>query len=359
MQIKRFGILSLWLLFAFSAPLSAADAHATESHGEESSLKDEIKAEIKHHLKDSHSFHLWGKHEEGTYVGFPLPVILWNEGLHFFMSSKFDHEGHQPVASKGNYYHLYHSKIYRTNEAGELNYDGDHHVINEQPLDFSITKTVFSTIVISIFIFWIFTSVAKNYRHSPVPRGLTKFMEPLILFVRDDIARPNIGEKHYRKYMGYLLTVFFFVWIANLFGQTSLGINITGNIAVTFGLALITFIITQFSGNKHYWQHIFWMPGVPYPMRLILAPIELLGLIIKPFSLLIRLYANISAGHVVIYSLIGLLFIFSSWFARGAFFGLSLFLAVIELLVAFLQAYIFTMLSALYFGAAVEEQAEH
>ena len=155
--------------------------------------------------------------------------------------------------------------------------------------------------------------------------------------------------------MSYLLTVFFFIWIVNLAGMTPLGINITGNIAITFSLALITYLITQFTANKNYWGHIFWMPGVPLPMKFVLMPIELLGTIIKPFSLMIRLYANITAGHVVLMSLIGFVFFASNLFAFGSFFGLTLFLGVIELLVAFLQAYIFTMLTALYFGAAVEE----
>jgi F-type H+-transporting ATPase subunit a len=177
----------------------------------------------------------------------------------------------------------------------------------------------------------------------------------LVLFIRDDIAIPNIGEKHYKKYMSYLLTVFFFIWFVNLAGMTPLGINITGNIAITLSLALITYLITQFTANKSYWGHIFWMPGVPVPMKFVLMPIELLGTIIKPFSLMIRLYANITAGHVVLMSLIGLVFFASNLFSFGAFFGLTLFLGVIELLVAFLQAYIFTMLTALYFGAAVEE----
>jgi F-type H+-transporting ATPase subunit a len=155
--------------------------------------------------------------------------------------------------------------------------------------------------------------------------------------------------------MSYLLTVFFFIWFVNLAGMTPLGINITGNIAITLSLALITYLITQFTANKNYWGHIFWMPGVPVPMKFVLMPIELLGTIIKPFSLMIRLYANITAGHVVLMSLIALVFFASNLFSFGAFFGLTLFLGVIELLVAFLQAYIFTMLTALYFGAAVEE----
>ena len=207
--------------------------------------------------------------------------------------------------------------------------------------------------------FLIFRGTAKVYGKGQVPKGIAKFMEPLILFVKDEIAIPNIGEKHYKKYMSFLLTVFFFIWIANLVGLMPFGVNVTGNIAVTFALAILTFLITQFSGKKDYWKHIFWMPGVPVPMKFILAPIELLGVFIKPFALMIRLFANISAGHIVLMSLIGLLFLFQNWFARGAFLGLTLFLSIIELLVAFLQAYIFTMLSALYFGMAVEEHEHH
>jgi F-type H+-transporting ATPase subunit a len=159
--------------------------------------------------------------------------------------------------------------------------------------------------------------------------------------------------------MSYLLTVFFFVWIINLLGLTPLGVNVTNNIAVTLALALITYLLTTFTANKNYWKHIFWMPGVPVPMKFILAPIELLGTIIKPFSLMIRLYANITAGHIVLMSIIGLMFIFKSWIGSPLSFGLAFALALLELLVAALQAYIFTMLSALYFGMAVEEHDDH
>ena len=337
----------------------ASSAHPEVALTGKEAMKQEIKQTKEHHLQDSHSFHLWGDHEKGTSVEFPLPVILWDGQLHVFSSSAFHHAPNETVSSKGSYFRLYHSKIYATNEAGDLEMDDHHHVANARPLDFSITKTVFSTILVGLLMVWLFVSVAKSYRQSLVPQGMTRFLEPLIVLVRDEIARPNIGEKHYKRFMPYLLTVFFFIWIANLAGLMPFGMNITGNIAVTLGLALITFIITQFSANKYYWGHIFWMPGVPYLMRVVLAPIELLGLIVKPFSLLIRLYANILAGHVVLMSIIGLMFLFENWGARGAFFGLTFFLSIIELLVAFLQAYIFTMLSALYFGTAVEGHGEH
>ncbi|MFT6747439.1 MAG: F-type H+-transporting ATPase subunit a [Glaciecola sp.] len=324
---------------------------------EKEALKISIKADITHHLQDAHDFHLFtmkDEHGHDKHYGFPLPVILIDGGLKVFMSSKF-HHGHAIAESGGAYYKLSHGKIYKTEASGKLIPDGHGHFENEMPMDVSITKSVFSTMMIVLLIFFLFKKVGKSYGTSLIPRGFGKIAEPLVLFVRDEIAIPNIGEKKYKKYMPYLLTVFFFIWFINLSGLTPLGINVTGNIAVTTSLAILTFIITTASGNKNYWKHIFWMPGVPTPMKIILAPIELLGVLIKPFALLIRLYANISAGHIVLMSLIGLLFVFQNVFARGAFFGLTIFLSLIELLVAFLQAYIFTMLSALYFGMAVEE----
>ena len=210
-------------------------------------------------------------------------------------------------------------------------------------------------IVTGILMLLLFSSLARSYaKNGGLPKGAGRFFEPIILYIRDDIAVPNIG-KNYKKYMSYLLTIFFFIWFLNLFGLTPLGTNVTGNIAITFALALLTYLITTFTGNKTYWKHIFWMPGVPVPMKIILAPIELLGTIIKPFSLMIRLYANIVAGHVVLMSIIGLMFIFKNWIGSPLSFTLAFALSLLELLVAALQAYIFTMLSALYFGAANEE----
>ncbi|MEQ8623436.1 MAG: F0F1 ATP synthase subunit A [Vicingaceae bacterium] len=331
-----------------------SEVQEADTSKSEEKTKSEIKSFIDHHLDDSYSYTIW--HAMG--IEFPLPVILVDEGLHVFSSSKFYH-GESVAESNGKFYALYHNKIYRTNAAGDLNFDEDHHPTNVKPLDLSITKNVMTIMLFSIFIFFLFRSFAKSYEKSPIPNKIGRFMEPLVLFIRDEIAIPNIGEKHYQKYMSYLLTVFFFIWFINLAGLTPLGINVTGNIAITFCLALITFLITQFTSKKDYWMHIFWMPGVPTPMKFILAPIELLGVFIKPFALMIRLYANMSAGHIVLMSLIGLLYIFDNWLAKGAFFSLTLFLSIIELLVAFLQAYIFTMLTALYFGGAVAEHEHH
>ncbi|MFQ3325454.1 MAG: F-type H+-transporting ATPase subunit a [Salibacteraceae bacterium] len=321
------------------------------------SMKQEIKAHIQHHLQDGHDFHLYTDTETNTHVGFPLPVILLDDGVQVFSSSRF-HHGESVAESNGKFYALHHGKVYKTDAAGTFEmHDG--HVHNEKPLDFSITKNVFSIMAFALMLILLFTGAARSYKKSLVPSGSARFLEPLIIFVRDEIAIPNIGEKHYKRFMSYLLTVFFFIWLVNLFGLTPLGINVTNSISVTFALAVMTFVITQFSGKKEYWKHIFWMPGVPVPMKILLAPIELLGVFIKPFALLIRLYANITAGHIVLMSLIGLMFIFHSWIGSTLSFGLSVFISFIELLVAALQAYIFTMLTALYFGSAVAEHEDH
>jgi len=354
----RLKIVFSFVLFALIFnPFTVRSEHSDEG-GDSTDIRAEIKEDILHHLQDAHDFHLFTDETTGTHYSFPLPIILLDGGVKFFMSSKF-HHGEEIAEVDGNYYALHHNHIYKTDAEGTINYDENHHVTNAAPLDFSITKSVFSVMIVSIILFFLFKALGDGYKKSANPKGLGKFLEPLVLFVRDEIAIPNIGEKHYQKYMSYLLTVFVFIWFINLTGLTPLGINVTGNIAVTFALALMTFIITQVSAKSTYWKHIFWMPGVPVPMKIILAPIELLGVFIKPFALMIRLYANISAGHIVLMSLVGLLFIFNNWFARGAFLGLTLFLSIIELLVAFLQAYIFTMLTALYFGFAVEEHDDH
>lgn len=334
------------------------DTHATD--GED--LKSEIKAYIQHHLQDSYDFNLLSYTDETTHkkvhVGMPLPVILWDNGLQVFSSSKLHHG--ESVAHVGdNYYKLYHGKIYKTNAAGDISYDDHHHPTNVKPLDLSITKSVVSILFTALIMILLFQALARSYaKNNLIAQGVGRFFEPIVIYIRDEIAIPNIGEKHYRKYMSFLLTLFFFVWFLNILGLTPLGINVTGNIAVTFCLALITFLITNLTAKKDYWMHIFWMPGVPKPMRVVLAPIELLGVFIKPFSLMIRLYANISAGHIVLMSLISLIFIFKNWLGSSLSFMLAFAISMIEILVALLQAYIFTMLSALYFGMAVEEH-EH
>ncbi len=349
---------------------ASAGHHGAEAHGGgEIDTKDEIDGYIKHHLADSHDFALFSYGDkERHHVGFPLPVIVsTSKGLRVFSSSKFHHndDGHQIVEADGVNLVKIHSKIYELNEgAHTVTFDAEHHPTNaHKVLDFSITKNVVGMLVAGLLLLLGFGSLAKSYKKGPIPTGVGRFLEPLVIFVRDEIAKPNIGEKKYKKYMPYLLTVFFFIWVLNLLGLTPIGFNVTGNIAVTVCLAIFTFIITNVSGNKDYWKHIFWMPSVPVPMKIVLMPIEILGMFTKPFSLLIRLFANITAGHAVVMGLIAVAYVAREALGVAGGFGVSflltMFISLIELLVAFLQAFIFTMLSSLFIGMAVEEHDHH
>jgi F-type H+-transporting ATPase subunit a len=326
------------------------------AHAEPKDVKTEIKEFINHHLLDSHSFNLNADKETGEHLGFSLPIILWDNGLQVFSSAEFHHGPVADVAEhNGNFYKLHHEKIYKTDAKGTLT-EAHGHPTNVRPLDLSITKSVIGILFVAILMLVLFSSLAKSYaKNGGIAKGAGRFFEPLVIYVRDEIAIPNIGEKGYKKYMSYLLTIFFFIFFLNILGLMPLGFNITGNITITLSLALLTYLITTFSANKNYWSHMLWMPGVPVLLRPVLALIELLGTIIKPFSLMIRLYANMMAGHVVLMSIIGLMFIFKSWIGSSLSFGLAFALSILEILVAFLQAYIFTMLSALYFGAGNEE----
>ena len=340
-------------------PVATAPAQATEVPAavtEKDKIKKENKDFINHHLLDAHSFDIMVT-KEGKHIGFPLPVIFYDKanGFHAMMSSAF-HHGKEVVESKGGHYKLFHEKIYKTDASGTINLDAEHHPTNEKVLDLSITKSVLMIVLVSLLMIFIFGGIARSYKNSLVPSGAGKLLEPLILFIRDDIAKPNIGPK-YKKYMGYLLTIFFFILFLNILGLLPFGINVTGNIAVTAALAIFTFFITQFTANKTYWQHIFWMPGLPWPMKIVMMPIEIIGMFIKPFALLIRLFANMTAGHIVIMSLIAMIYVFKNIIAGVAFPFLTFVLYLLEILVAFLQAYIFTMLSAVYFGMANEEHA--
>lgn len=357
--ITRISFFACLMLLNSSIIFANGDIKSDQEQGGQVDTKEEVSAYIDHHLDDSHYFIFYSDGKTGKHFGFPLPVIIYDmqNGLHVFSASKF-HHGEDLVEIEDQHYKLYHSKIYRTDAEGTINYDEDGFVKNEKPIDFSITKNVIGMLLASILLFWMFTSLAKSYQKRLIPKGFSRVLEPLVIYVRDEIAKPNIGSK-YKKYMPFLLTIFFFIWLLNLLGMLPFGFNVTGNIAVTFGLALITFIIVQFSGNKDYWKHIFWMPGVPVIMKIVLMPIEILGMFTKPFALMIRLFANMTAGHMVIMSLLSLIIIMQNWIAGPAFFGFAIMISLIELLVAFLQAYIFTLLSALYIGMAVEDHSDH
>ncbi|MES2651760.1 MAG: F0F1 ATP synthase subunit A [Bacteroidota bacterium] len=347
----------------------STENHATAAVEGTKEKKFDITAFILHHIADAHSFHMWGEGEKSVSV--PLPVILWTDnGLVTFMSSAFHHDdqGKHVVEKNGQRFVNYHEKIYiasvSPNAHGEyVDVDAKHKVSNVMPLDFSITKNVFTLIFSAVVLIIVFVGVANSYakRKGKSPKGFQSIIEPVILFIRDDIAIPNLGAK-YEGYMPYLLTVFFFIWFNNMLGMVPLfpgSANLTGNINLTFVLATITFLITNFKANSHYWKHIFWMPGVPVPMKIFLAPLELLGIFTKPIALMIRLFANITAGHILVLALLCLIFVFKSAFIAPVSVIFVVFISMIELLVGFIQAFIFTVLTALFIGLAVQEHGEH
>ena len=310
---------------------------------------------ILEHIADSHEWHLFTK-KNGESVAIYLPVIVYTRetGLSLFSSKELVH---------GRVY-----KGFKIEEEGDLkgkivvvNIDGS---VNEEkhPIDFSMTKTVIGMLSAAIIGLLLFLSLARSYKKTGIshPKGIQSFLEPVVLFIRDDIAIPNIGLDKYERYMPYLLSAFFFILINNLMGLIPVpppfGANVTGNIAVTFVLATCTFLITQFSGNKTYWKHIFTAPGVPFWLLPIMIPVEIIGMFSKPFALMIRLFANITAGHIIVLSLICLIFIFDSLAVAPVSIFFVIFMDCLELLVAFLQAYIFTLLSALFISMATPEE---
>lgn len=334
---------------------------ATAGNGKEEDKGFDPSEMINHHIGDAHSFHIldWKGHS----YAMPLPVILYTEkGLVTFMSSEFNHdnEGKVMVEKKGMKFVSVHENIYQLKSGEEaITFDKENHPTNViRPLDFSITKHVFSMMFSATLLLLLFVSVGKSYKkNKKAPKGLAGFLEPLVTFVRDDIAIPNIGEHKYARYMPYLLTVFFFIWLNNLIGLVPFfpgSSNLTGNIVFTGVLALITFLITTFSGNKNYWSHIL-KPPVPVALYPIMIPVEIIGMITKPFALMIRLFANITAGHIIILSLVSLIFIFKTMAVAPISGIFVLFMSVLELLVAALQAYVFTLLSALFIGQAVAD----
>ncbi|MDP5107266.1 MAG: F0F1 ATP synthase subunit A [Polaribacter sp.] len=370
--IKFLTIALITLITATSFAFGDQKKHTAENVGGEVNTQEEVTAYIQHHLKDSHDFTFFSyTSDEGKreHFSFPLPVMFWSSnGLVAFMSSEFHHndDGHVVVDKDGMKFAKIHSKIYELDkEATSVSFDETHHATNaHKVLDFSITKSVVGILLAALLMFLGFSALARQYKTRNIPKGLGRALEPLVIYVRDEIARPNIGEKKYKKFMGFLLTVFFFIWILNLLGLTPLGFNVTGQIAVTVALALFTMVIYLFNGSKDFWAHTLWMPGVPYILRPVLAVIELAGFVlIKPFSLLVRLFANITAGHFVVMSLIALMVTMKEAFgpvaSTGMSLALALFIMVIEILVAFLQAFIFTMLSSLFIGMAVEEHEHH
>ncbi len=317
---------------------------------------------IMEHVVDNHEWHIL---EIGHFeLTVPLPVILYYDGkLYTFCSSRFHNEEHAyqgfslPEAGPDK------GKIVRTSAipAGPKVYD------------FSITKTVLAIMISALLMLLIFISIARAYANNrnKAPKGIQSMLEPLIIFIRDDIAKSSIGEKKYEKYMPYLLTIFFFIFLNNILGLIPIfpgGANVTGNIAVTMVMAVFTFILTTVNGNMHYWVDIVNTPGVPWWLKLplpLMPIVEIIGIITKPFVLMVRLFANITAGHIIALGFISLIFIFGAMNAALGY-GVSvvsvafmIFMNLLELLVAFIQAYVFTLLSALYFGLATIEPEHH
>ncbi len=314
------------------------------------------------HISDAHEWHILTYKDHHVSLYLPVILISKNNGIIVFSSSKF-HHGHSSYSYRGYKYKLElegdnKGKIVELSESNTFSI----------PFDISITKNIVSLFFSIALISWIFISAAKLYRKNrrKPPRGLQSFLEPVIIFVRDDIALQSIGEKNYERFTPYLLTVFFFIWINNMLGIIPIppgGANLTGNIAVTGVLALFTLLVTNLSGNKNYWKHIFNTPGVPVWLKIppLMPLIELFGIFTKPIVLMIRLFANITAGHLITLGFLSLIFVFGEKSPAMGFMvsPLSifflLFMIFLELLVAFIQAYVFTFLSALYIGFAVEE----
>jgi len=316
-----------------------------------------------HHVMDAHDIHLWGEGHES--VSLPLPILLWTEnGLVTFISTEFEHkdDGTVIVTKNGMNFVKMHEKIYQLNSGEhELHLNHETHTPENaiMPLDFSITKVVVAIFLVAFIMIFVFKASAKKYKTNQpeAPKGIASWTEPLVLFVRD-FAKENIGDANYMRFMPYLLTVFFFIWFGNLLGLIPFigGINMTGNISITLTLAMFTLFIQIVHSKWAFWKHMLMPPGVPWPIWFILVPIELIGVLIKPAALTIRLFANITAGHIIVLSIIGIIFTTHNIGWAGLSVPLALFISVLEVtLVAFLQAFIFTMLSAMFIGAAVDD----
>jgi F-type H+-transporting ATPase subunit a len=351
-----------------------------------------------HHIGDANVFSV------GPF-NIPLPCILYvkGEGFHFFSSGKFDIGHHGDGHKAYNRFVLDGGTVKRVADpsfpSGGVNVHGFRHekegkefrtyVCYDDQLyfaeakstadfgmfgggitsfyDFSLTKNVVTMFLVTLLLMWVFLTVAKSYteRKGKSPAGLQAFIEPIFVFIQDEVCKPFLGHK-WERFQPFIMSLFFFILALNLVGQIPFlgGANVTGNLAVTMVLALLTFIVTNINGNAHYWMHILWPPGVPFYVKLILVPVEIMGIFIKPMTLMLRLFANITAGHIVILVFAGLIFIFgksgeSLGGSLGAAVGsmlLSLFMMAIELIVAFVQAFVFAILTASYIGAATEEE---
>jgi F-type H+-transporting ATPase subunit a len=362
-----------------------------------------------HHISDQNVYSIGP-------IQIPLPCILYGhggKGLDIFSSGNFHPDYHGNGEYAYNQYVLYegsvrrvqdpsfptgsvelgHHRVYGKDVVGAdgkekyqvfVCYDGKEWACDNKSTldgglfgggmtsftDFSLTKNVVSMLIIFFLLAWLFNKIAKMYkeREGQAPTGVQGFIEPIFLFIQDEVAKPFLGHK-WEKFLPLLMALFFFVLALNLFGQVPFfgGSNVTGNLSFTLVIAVIAFIVTNINGNAHYWQHIFSMPGIPGWVKVIVTPVEIMGMFIKPLTLMLRLFGNITAGHMVIVIFVGLIFIFgqngtNAAAAWGTTIGstlLTIFMMAIELLVAFIQAFVFTILTASYIGAATEEAHDH
>lgn len=374
------AVFSVFSLLIFNPAIAGGHDEGDSTEKKEGFNATEV---IFGHILDAHEFHFLDIYKNGKPhpVTIPLPVILYSpqRGLITFMSSKFhhgaeDHAGYRLLTEKSieeikagadsGYVKsagLFPGKIIAVNDKGEW----DRSV---KVYDFSLTRNVVQMIIGLIILCWIMLTIAKRYKRgegvNTAPKGVQNLLEPVITFVRDEVAKPNLGHK-YEKYLPYILTVFFFILINNIFGLIPGSANVTGNIAFTVVLGLISFVVILFSSNKHYWGHIINPPGVPGWVKVILVPVEILSVFIKPFALIIRLFANMVAGHIIIICLISLIFIFAGlneyagWGTSVFSIAFTIFIYFIEILVAFIQAFIFSMLTAVFVGQAFETGHGH
>ncbi len=416
----RCTFLSIFFLAIFQVAIYGQDDHSHDGHDSHSESKEhtddhghdspcgghhdtefDAQATAFHHIGDANVYSIgpWS---------IPLPCMLYapGHGWSFFSSAKFG-IGHHGTGHKAiDRYVLDGGTVKRIPDesfpAGEVEIDGIFHKEEEKGgkkvestyvcyggstykadskstadggmfgggitsfYDFSLTKNVVAMLLVVLLLSWMFLSIAKAYRvrDGRAPKGIQSFIEPIFLFIQEEVAKPFLGAR-WEQFLPLIMTLFFFILGLNLFGQIPFlgGANVTGNLAVTMVLAVIAFIVTNINGNKHYWEHVFWMPGIPAWVKPIITFVEVLGLFIKPITLMLRLFANITAGHVVIIVFVGLIFIFGKSGANpGAAWGtavgstlLTLFMMSIELLVAFIQAFVFAILTASYIGAAIED----
>ncbi len=356
---------------------------------------------IIHHIQDTHDWHFFDIGE--VEVALHLPWLLYNteEGIQFFGSTY--------ALEKEPNYLVHHDRVYHVNskdpvaefkiekgshdaesmmeEVHRFEKNGDFVVTHETfierhgeekievveykafdkkegaILDLSLTKTGIQIFLVCVLMFFIFTSVAKGYQKNEgkAPKGIQSFFEPIILFVREDVAKPFLHGKHDR-FMPYLLTLFFFIWISNMVGLMPINSNIAGNTSITLMLATLSFVLILANSTMDFWGHIFWFPGVPLALKPLMLIVEFMGLLTKPAALAIRLFANISAGHFMVLALISLIFILGdmghsqagAWGVTPLTILFGIFIFAVELIVAVVQAFVFAMLTAVFIGQAME-----